>query len=336
VARIIRYRFSNRETNDLALWRIADRTARLCWWTRSILQILVIAHCVAAAGLAGEPVVAHARDGRSLSGVVDERTTSTRLWLRLTESNIVALSSVDWRDVMRIETRGRDYSAEQFRPLAERQKSNIPANVFVKLAGDRDGPVGDGRRDNAVGSRAAPRVQSVRIDAEVANWDWSAETDGIEVRVYPLAADRMIAPVSGILTVELFGQKITPDQMFEPVREDYSRLDRWSVRLTPVDFGREGFAPGDSEGREAVVRLPFRRVHPEFEVDVRNFGQLNASLLVTGQGVYDATVPINLRSFSPIRERLQQSRRSRFFPGERTGPFPHQYLGVFPGDVTGK
>lgn len=283
------------------------------------MPFLAIAHILAGACLAAEPVVAHLRNGRTVSGVVDAQTTRSRLWLRLTAPNIVALSSVDWRDVTRIEAQGRDYSAEEFRPEAVRQKTKMPANIFVKPVVKAGESVADQRR-------TWPRVQSLRIEAELANWDQDAEVDGFEVHIYPLASDRNIVPVSGMLTAQLIGQNLTPDLMFEPVGENYSRLERWSQRLTPDSFG----------GQEAVVRLPFRRIHPEFEVDVRIYGQLSASLSVDGQGIYDATIPVIMRTYSPLRERMQLYDRYRFFPGERKGNFPVQHLGIFPGDVTGR
>jgi len=292
---------------------------RLCWRSKSIVPFLAIVHMLAGASLAAEPVVAHLRNGRTVSGVVDAQTTRTRLWLRLTAPNIVALSSVDWRDVTRIEAQGRDYSAEEFRPEAVRQKTNIPANIFVKPAVKAGESVANEKR-------TWPRVQSLRIEAELANWDQDAEVDGFEVHIYPLTSDRNIVPVSGMLTAQLIGQNLTPDLMFEPVGENYSRLERWSQRLTPASFGDQ----------EAVVRLPFRRIHPEFEVDIRYFAQLNASLSVDGQGMYEATVPVIMRTYSPLRERLQQYDRYRFFPRERTGNFRRQHIGIFPEDVTGR
>jgi hypothetical protein len=284
-----------------------------------MLQLMALAQFVASEGVAAEPVVAHTRNGRSLTGVVDAQTTSRRLWLRLTAPNIVALSSVDWREVIRIESQGRDYSVEEFRPEAMQQKSSIPAGIFVRPVGkDNDAVINE--------RKPSPRVQSLKIDAELANWDGDADVDGFELRISPQASDRNVVPVDGVLTVQLIGQNLTPDQMFEPIGENYSRLERWSTRLSPRNF----------DGQTAIVRLPFRRIHPEYEVDVRNYGQLNASLSIDGQGVYDASVPVFMRTYSPLRERMQQYNRWRFFPGERTGGYPGQYIGVFPGDVTGR
>ncbi len=298
----------------------------VCSLLKSTGLILLLAHVLASAGLAGDAVVAHLRNGRSMTGVVDEQTTPRRLWLRLTAPDIVAHSSVDWRDVARIRTQGRDYSAEEFLPQALRQKSKVPDNFFRKPAAAAGAAADEGRRDRAAEKKAAPRVQSLQIEASLANFDSSAVVDGFEVHVSPLATGRDVVPVSGVLTVELIGQNLTPDLMFEPVGEKYSRLERWSVRLARSDF----------DGREAVVRLPFRSMHPEFDIDVRYYGQLDASLNVDGQGVYDATVPVVLRTYSPLRERMQQYDRYRFFAGERTGNYSRQHVGIFPGDVTGR
>ncbi|MBI3865867.1 MAG: hypothetical protein HY290_28670 [Planctomycetia bacterium] len=287
---------------------------------RSIGLIVCAVHIFATSGAGAERVVVHTRQGRILTGEVDAQTSRSRLWLRLTEPNIVVLSQVDWGDVARVEANGHRISAEEFLPEAERQKSLVLAGVFAK---PRIDPAESGAADL---KRTTPRVRALRIEAELANWDGDAEVDGFEVRVYPLAADRSVVPVAGMLRAQLFGQNITPDQMFEPMRGDYDRLEQWSQRVSVDDFS----------AHEAVIRLPFRSIHPEFEVDVRNNGQLNASLSVDGHGVYDATVPVTMRTYSPIRERLQQTRRDRFFPGERTGVFAKPFLGIFPGDVTGR
>lgn len=299
--------------------RTRSGTARgLLRWKATAL-LLAVVHFVAGTGLADEPVVAHLKNGRKLTGVVDAQTTTARLWLRLNETNIVAHSSVDWRDVARVQAQGRNYSADEFRPQALRQKSDVPNRVFANR-------VAENKRNAVDESKVTPRVQSFRIEAELANWDRDAEVDGFEVHLYPLDAARNIVPVNGMVNLQLIGQNLTPDLMFEPVGENYSRLERYSERISRDRF----------EDREVVVRLPFRRIHPEFEVDVRIYGQLNASLSVDGQGIYDATVPVIMRSYSPLRERLQQYNRSRFFPGERTGNFPVQHIGIFPGNVTGR
>src|SRR5438128_453298 len=82
---------------------------------------------------------------------------------------------------------------------------------------------------------ALARVRSIRIEAELANWDADAEVDGFELRLYPLSTVRTVVPRAGLLTAQLFGQNITPDQMFEPTRDDYSRLQRWSRRVAADD-----------------------------------------------------------------------------------------------------
>src|SRR4029077_14361855 len=103
-----------------------------------------------------------------LAGDVDAQTNARRLWLRLTETNIVARSSVDWRDVTRIRSQGRHYTAEEFRPQALHQKSDVPNEIFVKRIAER-------QRDVADEEKKSVRVQSFRIEAELANWDGDAE-----------------------------------------------------------------------------------------------------------------------------------------------------------------
>lgn len=271
------------------------------WHFRRILPGTLLMLCLAAnftdhgrVVSAAETIVVHTHDGRVRTGVVDAQTTGTDLWLRASSPGIVAMSSIRWNDISRIEAGGKIYPVEAFVAVSERFKSSLSADFFAKTPADRleeAERAAEAARLNAVDRR----VQSLTIDAYLANWDRDAEVDGLELRVYPLNIDRAVIPVDGLVTAELIGQYYPEIHIFDPVQQEVQLLEKWTERVHPRSFGNDG----------AVLRLRFRARHPEFDLAVRYFGQVNVKLNVQGQGTYDATVPVTLRTFSPLREQLQ-------------------------------
>lgn len=257
---------------------------------------------------AAERVIVHTRDGRILSGEIDARTGADDLWLRLSEPSILLLSPVAWRDVESAELQGRQITRDELQKATATLKTEIPKGIF----GQPSAPAAPSLPVDP--AMPALRVQSLAIDATIANWDSDAEVDGLEVRVYPQAADGSAVPINGQIVVRLFGQRFS----YIEIREDVTEIGKWTERLRPRQF--------TAADGSAVIRLPFRVLHPEFDLDVRWFGQVNATLNVAGQGVYDASVPVVLRSFSPLRDYLHLYRGERFFPGERAG----RYYGHLP------
>ena len=143
------------------------------------------------------------------------------------------------------------------------------------------------------------------IDAELANWDSDVEVDGLLLHVYPLTENRISVPVDGSLQIEVLGQKFLrqrqPTNVFE--------VARTSHRVRKQDFGPT---------RGATYRIPFRTIHPEFQLDVGTYGMVHARLGVPGQGSFEASVHTRLRTFDPVRDQLQLQRGKRFFASERT------------------
>ncbi|OHB71112.1 MAG: hypothetical protein A2V70_04065 [Planctomycetes bacterium RBG_13_63_9] len=210
-------------------------------------------------------------------------------------------------------------SVAELAALAERLKSELPDDFFsASLPAQTEAPESESRRTTASepselrstshqGKREPPhrKVQSLRIEAALANWDGDVEVDGLEIRVCPLAADGTIVPADGMLSVRLIGRRVrgrAGDGIFV-------ELDRWSRRIRASDC--------DSWG--VVYRLAFRRIHPEFDLDFAVEGLVHGQLGVPGQGNFEASVPTQIRTYAPIREDLQLLRHQRFFPQERTG-----------------
>jgi hypothetical protein len=256
---------------------------------------------------AEDTVTVQSRDGRILTGEVDTRTDENLLWLRCTAPSILVMSSVQWSQVVVAQYRGQALSAAEFRPLAEKLKSKLPADFFPSdfawLGGaSQSRPIS---RTSEPGIRQHPKVQSLHIEAAVANWDADVEIDGLELRVFPCAADGEIVPTHGMISVRLIGHYPYPTNRKDAFRE----LARWGKKVRTTDYGDWG----------AVYRFPFQNVHPEFDLASSADGLVHCKLGVPGQGNFEASVPISLRPYNPLREQLQLHQRKRFFPRERTG-----------------
>jgi len=266
---------------------------------------------------AADVVVVVLQDGRVLSGCVGERTDDTDLWLFSAEPSILVSSATRWSDVASATVRGKSLTTAEFHAVIGQLKTPVPIDTVRHPAFPISTP--------SVSTR--PRVQSLDVLASLSNWDRDADTDGLELRVRPLTCDEDLAEVDGLVTVRLLGQRrgtrarLESSQQFGfwtngasvseywPGRgpQRYVELGRWTERIRAEQLTARGY----------VVRLPFRRVHPGHDLDVGLDGVVDVRLNVTGQGSWNATTPLQLRTFSPLRDDLQLYRRTRYFPDER-------------------
>ncbi|MCR4411492.1 MAG: hypothetical protein NUV77_03590 [Thermoguttaceae bacterium] len=247
---------------------------------------------------AGAPVAVHLEDGRTLTGEVDAATDDEHLWLRTTAPGIAFSRAIAWNDIVAVVHGGKQRPAAEFRPIAEQIKTPLPEGFFASS---------EARLPRPPSPRAEPvrpnRVASLEIDARMANWDADAEPDGLEVRIRPLDDRGRTVRVNGDLDVRLVGQRIAGRQS----PGEFPELGHWgeSVRADEVKpFG-------------ATYRLPFRAVHPEVDPGVSPDGVVHARLGVPGQGVFEASVPVYLRTPGRLRDQLQLRKNVRVFPFER-------------------
>lgn len=276
--------------------------------------------CLALQGtvFADDLVAVYVRDGRILTGRVDSRTNERELWLHAAEPSILVLSSIPWLDIKEAKVGERFLSADQFRKIATQLRAPLPLPLLKQPA-------------VAIEPQFRParvildEVQSIEIVPELANWSGNAVPDGLLLRVYPLTLNRDRAIASGLVNVRLLGRRWgTQERLESPrgfgfwreggsIREYAARLDnaryieigRWTERLETVD-----------RIQPALLHLRFRRINPELDLDVGFDGIVEARLSVDGQGIYVATAPVQLRTFSPLREELQLYRGTRYFPDE--------------------
>ena len=286
--------------------------------------------------LACSPAVAHAADeaavvrvtvadGRLFSGEVDAKSNGDKLWLRSEKAGIVLWRPIGWPSIRSVAAGEQVYGGMAFRDeyeswktVARGQGSEVrgPGDENSKPQGLADSSTsGFDSRYESLKPVIPPRVQSVSVSAQLANWDADVEPDGLIVYVAPLDADGNLVAIDGTIDAELIGEGPgTTDRLVT-----FPTLDRWVRSLRPADMGPQG----------ARVRLEFQRAHPEFDLRLGPYGVVHVRLNVAGHGSFEATTDLTaVRTFNPIRDRVQQQSGQRFFPNERTGLGKRQTLQV--------
>ena len=267
---------------------------------------------------AGEIVRVRLGDGRTLTGEVDADTAKDLLWLHMTAPSIAISSSIPWSQIIAVHYGGRELSAADFRPLAEKLKSKFPCD-FLSSETPQEGGVSkatDTGSHSQHGLCSAfeaaayrpsqnQKVCSLRIEATLARWDQYVDATGVEVRIFPLAQDGSIVPVDATLDVRLIGMRLGGPS----TREVFPELGSWGEMVHGSDYGTWG----------AVYRFRFQNVHPEFDFNFTDSGLVNVKLGVSGQGIFEASESITLRPSSWLRDELQQREHKRFFSAVRTG-----------------
>ena len=86
---------------------------------------------------------------------------------------------------------------------------------------------------------------------------------------------------------------------YSPLYSDnrYVELGRWTERVKASRFTLQGYA----------ARLPFRNIHPEYDLDVGLDALVEGRFNVSRQGILYATSPIELRLYNPLRDSLQSA-----------------------------
>jgi len=264
-------------------------------------------------------ITVHVRTGRTFTAEMDVRTDSTQLWLRWQRGSAEVLRPIRWDHVVKVHVLGEELSGDEFQGIVAAVRQDAPVQTKNADVSSRKRLIVTASADSPRStSTAAPRpprkdkrvqVRSLEVDAHVANWNGDVEVDGLTVYVYPLEVDGTVVPVRGTLEVNLMGQRFGVVKRPGP----FVDLGRWTRQVHAEDFGPEG----------AVYRLPFRRIHPEFNAEVASHAAIHARLSVPGQGTFDATKStVRIRPYSAVRDELQQATGRRFFPIERTGGIP--------------
>lgn len=266
--------------------------------------------------------------GRTFTAEVDPRTDSSELWLRSRRGGMTILRPVRWDRVVRARVGSDLLSGEQLRDIIDTVRRATPvaeppdrAQANLVITGDdlkgrsQPGPSPPSMpaavsrnsvpRSSVPRNSVLPRVRSLAIEANVANWDADVEVDGLLVRVYPLDGQGAVVPTRGTLEIDLTAQRTGVVRHPWP----FVRAGRWTRQVRRADFGPSG----------VVYRLPFQSKHPEFDLDLAAYGEVHARLSVPGQGTFEATGgTTRIRPSDLMRDQLQQATGRRFFPQERT------------------
>jgi hypothetical protein len=285
------------------------------WQTAAGLAMLASALApVLVQAAEGEIVSVRVASGRTFRGAMDARTTQRRLWLRVDQGGVSVLRPVDREAVIDAQRGEQTLSRDELFSAIDELMSVRPRTARVDAAVRPDSTKGEAvavaisADDSEVDLghySPMPPVQSLQVDATIGSWTWGADSDGIILDVLPLDGEGCLTIAEGTLEVDLFG-----DQSGSPTRgQDYHLLGHWVVKLEAAQITPNG----------ARFRLPFQAVSPDFRNDLSPFALVHVRLTAPGQGMFDATTgAIRLRRYNGLRDRLQQTTGSRFFPNERT------------------
>jgi hypothetical protein len=273
-----------------------------------ILCYLASASISAAAAANSDPaaVAVETAGGRRLQGYVDARSDDQSLWLRQEEGGVVLSTTVGWQDILSATVGADPVSAEELKQRYTALATAAPSwDALEGLTAASHSRPAAARRPSGDCRRAGkPRIQRIEIVvADLANLDADVEPDAIVLQVAAASEANAYVAVRGSLRATLYGERhatTAPGPSFE-------QLETWTERLRPEDFA-DGIA---------TFELPLRGTAPEWEFDLAPDAVLTVELGVFGQRNFAASTPIVIRPFNPLRDALQQSTGTRFFPAER-------------------
>jgi hypothetical protein len=275
-------------------------TILLLWAASLTLQTAAVAEVSgdSTSPAPSEPVTVLLSSGRVFVAEIDGRTDESDLWLRWRREGISLLRPVRWERVAQVEMAGRTFPGDAVRLAVVALRQNAPA--VEKTEGGATAPaetllIGPGRENVALAEPAAeprPRpamVTSLSIDADVDNFDSDADVDGLVVTISPRGDRGQLLPVSGTLEVQLLGPR--------PLgREGSILLASWTQRVLPSDFDTAG----------ATYRLRFPQGGPRFGREANPHADVDARLVVPGEGVFDAIAPmVQLWPYRVVNERRE-------------------------------
>jgi hypothetical protein len=308
------------------------------WHSKAIVLTVIGLACCAGGTQAGEPISLRLGSGRLIVGETSPRTNAAKLWLVQRAGSAQLSRPIAWEKIIAVEFRSQSLTGRQLRDLlvetkvagvglASLQHGEDATTSAPNTAEDpfRDDPphveelplqtpesAGSPNNGEAiiVIEPLVPPVESVRIDAHLANWDADVEVDGLVVQVVPVDRFGQVAPVRGTLQVELFGIRHIAFQDAPSKRgRSYERLGSWTQLIAPEYIHSDG----------GSFKLPFQAAQPEFDTRIGLHGLLHARFAVPGAGVFETSLDsIRLRPFAPLRDSLERDTGLRFFPTEAT------------------
>ncbi len=300
--------------------------ARFC-----VLIVLAVGWTAPTAAAAGETIGVALASGRIFVGQVDPRTDGEHLWLRAEGPGAWICRPIRWDRIVLARHGDQNLSSEELQAVSEVLKSAPPETLEGGDPNSLPSPpaphqdesatdegrsveplppprqwIPDTRISNYLrAARAADsQVRWISIEAQVANWNQTVESDGIVVYLYPLDELGRVIPVDGTLDVDLIAA--VPNGA--PLGVPFPEIGRWTVHVTPDQFGPSG----------AMFKLPFQGAHPDFDLNLGPYGLVHARLSVPGNGSFETSqAMVRIRKYSAVRDENQQINGQRFFDVER-------------------
>ena len=280
--------------------------------TKRISTLLVVLLCAVASRGGAAEVTVELRSGRLFTGQVASGSDSEILWLRTTSDAMTIHRPVAWSQIVAAQRAGRQIAVDALRDEAETlATANNPPTL-------RTEPLQEVASALFVGARPSEpdrRPALIEVHAYLANWDADVEMDGLIVRVTALSGAGNVVPASGTLHVNWIATRpvglVTRNhRVGRDLGPGFLVAGRWTRHLTSATAG----------GDVAECRLPFQADHPEFDLDLGDFGVINARLAAPGVGVLHASdAMVRVRPMSTVRDARARLDRVWFFPVERTG-----------------
>jgi hypothetical protein len=271
------------------------------WRPWRLAALLLLGIVAAAANLQADEGLLTVRleSGREFTARVDARTNEELLWLRFSSGGGNLLRPIAWSRITAARIGKNEIAIPDLAAACDKLKSTAPPR-----------PIPTAIAAPAPQNVSPPSIAFIRIDAWMANWDADVELDGICLQLEPRDADGEVVAVRGTVEVELIALRAR--KFHEAPQSGGWRtelVERWTENVTEEKIGPQG----------VVLKLPLGAVHPDFTSGVDRWGLIHVRFVVPGSGVFEQSLDgVQLRSWSPVRERLYQQNGRRYFSTEGT------------------
>lgn len=274
---------------------------------RSLVVSLLLTLLAASAVYAEGELLVQTSNGRLLHGAMDIRTDADTLWIRRTEGNIILTSSVKWSEVESAELAGEAITSEKLAEERDELATAAPATFLSNF----ELPTGQGEIQEASNFHRRLRITNIEVEATLVNLDRTVESDGLLVAISALDEFRQAHAVRGSLTARLVVEWLD----YRTGEVSFEEFGRWCQKVSTKDFHENA----------AEFPLRFQRYSPEFDWELCTAALLNVRFSIHGQGNFEASIPIAIHEYNPIRDEMRNWRGSRFFRDELTRSTRHQW-----------
>ena len=270
---------------------------------RSLFYGVMLLTFIRSSSAAEDVVRIHLDNGRTVAGQVHQATNARQLWLLRQAACVDLVSEIDWQRVTGGEVAGESLTRQELRVWAG--KHAVTGRKVLELAETAPPTV------EMLPAAPHAKVQTLVIQAHVAQWDGDPQSDGIRVHLAPLDAAGQLVPIDGQVMLTLVAErKLLQGGQSYVGPPTFHELARQSFMVHRADFA----------GGPAIYDLPFAKIHPDFDPNLASESLVHARLGVPGQGVFEASdAQVQLKECSVFRDQLQYYTPGRYLPLEAGG-----------------